>query len=77
MKKKREMSSDQMNKGTAEVKATEGVMKRRCVLLGMCKDRWIHAAHLASLSLYSWTIQRSRENISVIATESEALVITD
>lgn len=37
-----------MNKGIAEVKATEGMMKR-CVLLGMCRDRWIHAAHLASL----------------------------
>lgn len=31
---------------------------KRCVLLGMCKDRWIHTAHLAS---YSWTIQLGTE----------------
>ncbi len=43
------MYCDRMNKGTAEVKATEGMMKRRCVLFGMCEDRWIHTAHLASL----------------------------
>lgn len=24
------------------------MIKRNCVLLGMCKDRWIHTDHLAS-----------------------------